>query len=60
MITDRLFRIMESHARIDAALRHAENVAKPDNAAILQLRQLKARAKALIANVLERRAVAIA
>lgn len=60
MITDRLFRIMESHARIDAALRHAEGRAQPNNAAIAKLRHLKARAKALIASTLERRAVAIA
>lgn len=60
MITDRLFRIMESHAHIDAALRQAEGRAQPDNAAVAKLRHLKTRAKALIASALERRAVAIA
>jgi uncharacterized protein YdcH (DUF465 family) len=60
MITDRLFRIMESHARIDAALRRAEGSAQPDNAAITKLRHLKFRAKSLIAAALERRTVAVA
>lgn len=54
-ISDRLFRIMESQARIDAALRSAEQhgARQPDRVA--QLRLMKQRAALLLRNALARR-----
>lgn len=53
-LSQRLFRIMESQARIDAALRAAES--RPAAAArIAQLRMMKLRAAALLRDALMRR-----
>ena len=54
MFTDRLFRIMENHARIDDALRRAEATANPNMQTIARLRRLKSRAKGVIADILRR------
>lgn len=53
-LSQRLFRIMESQARIDAALRAAES--RPAAAGrIAQLRMMKLRAAALLRDALMRR-----
>jgi len=44
----RLFRLIETHQRIDRALRDEQNRRRPDGFRLMQLKRLKPRAKDLI------------
>lgn len=59
-LPSRLFRIMETQARIDAALRRAETRADRDNAAVSRLRLMKLRAAVLMRAALGRQIASLA
>ena len=56
-MNNRLFRVMEQHARIDAALRTEQLRTCADWQKVLTLKKLKLRAKDLIQRSLQRRGI---